>query len=142
MLILAELGKFVGGKVATALIFVAMAGGGLWCYQHPEALQAGWHVVKMSLLWIVVAAALPWSSYLFIQPLMARQARMQSAQSAGATGVAVITAYSAADIAFALYLAGGGIVGSFSWFVVFLGFAAAAAYNFVICESLARQADA
>ncbi len=140
-MILAELGKFVGGKVATALIFVAMAGGGLWCYQHPETLRAGWQVVKLTLLWIVVAAALPWSSYLFIQPLMASQSQMQSARAAGVVGVAIIAAYSLVDIMLALYLAEGGIVGSFSWFVVILGFAAAAAYNFVICESLARQAE-
>ncbi len=141
-MILAELGKFVGGKVATALIFVAMAGGGLWCYQHPEALRTGWQVVKLTLLWIVVAAALPWSSYIFIQPLMASQAQMQSARAAGVMGVAIIAAYSLVDIMLALYLAEGGIVGSFSWFVVILGFAAAAAYNFVICESLARQTEA
>jgi hypothetical protein len=46
------------------------------------------------------------------------------------------------DILFALHLAEGAIHGSFSWLVVILGFAAAAAYNFVICESLARQVSA
>lgn len=139
---LADIGKFVGGKVATALIFVAAAGGGLWCYQHPEVLKASWQVVKLSVLWLAIAAALPWSSYLFMQPMMAKQSQLQSARAAGAVGLAVIAAYSVVDIALALYLAGGNITGSFSWFVVILGFAAATAYNFVICESLARQADA
>ena len=39
-MILAEVGKFVGAKVATALIFVAVLAGGLWCYKNPEAVSA------------------------------------------------------------------------------------------------------
>jgi len=141
-LILADLGKFIGAKVATAIIFLAVAAGGFWCYQHPETLKAGAQVVKWTIVWIVVAAGLPWSSYLFMRPLMVRQSQMQSAGAAGAVGLVVIAMYCIMDIVLALYLAGGSINGSFSWFVVLLGFAAAAAYNFVICESLARQADA
>jgi len=140
--ILADLGKFVGAKVATAVIFIAVAAGGIWCYQHPESVKAGAQVIKLSLVWIAVAAALPWSSYLFMRPILAKQAEIQSTGAAGAVGLAVIVAYSAIDVLLAIWLAGGSISGSFTWFVVMLGFAAAAAYNFVICESLARQADA
>ena len=138
---LADIGKFVGGKVATALIFAAVAGGGFWCYQHPEVLKSGWALVKLTLMWVVVAAALPWSSYLFIQPLLTKQSELQSVRAAGAVGVALIAGFTLLDVLFALHLADGGIHGSFTWLVVMLGFAAAAAYNFVICESLARQAS-
>lgn len=141
-MILADMGKFVGGKVATALIFAAIAGGGFWCYQHPEVLKAGWSLVKLTLMWLVVAASLPWSSYLFMQPLLARQAQMHSHRTAGALGILIIAAFTLLDVLFALHLADGSIHGSFTWLVVILGFAAAAAYNFVICESLARQASA
>jgi hypothetical protein len=139
---LGDIGKFVGAKVATAAIFIAVAAGGYWCYQHPESVKAGAQVVKLTSVWIAVAAALPWSSYLFMRPLLAKQAEMQSSGAAGTVGAAVILAYCVIDIGLAMWLAGGNISGSFTWFVVILGFAAAAAYNFVICESLARQADA
>ena|ERR1043166_309810 len=139
---LADMGKFVGSKVATALIFLAVSAGGYWCYQHPEVLKASWTVVKLTLMWLIVAAALPWSSYLFMQPLLTKQSQMQSARAAGTVGIAIIAGFTLLDIFFALHLADGGIQGSFTWLVVILGFAAAAAYNFVICESLARQASA
>jgi hypothetical protein len=139
--ILAEIGKFVGARVATAVIFLAAAAGGYWCYQNPDALKAGASVVKLTLVWLLVAAGLPWTSYLFIGPLMSRQSAMASAQSAGAVGVALIAAYSLVDVLLALWLAGWSLAGGFGGFVVVLGILAAAAYNFVICESLARHAD-
>src|SRR5258706_10385581 len=129
---LADMGKFVGGKVAGTLIVAATLGGGYWCYQHPEVLKAGWTLVKLTLVWIVVAAALPWSSYLFMQPLLAKQSQIQSARAAGTVGIAIIAGFTLADILLALHLAEGAIHGSFTWLVVILGFAAAAAYNFVI----------
>jgi hypothetical protein len=58
-----------------------------------------------------------------------------------ATSIAVIGVYSFADILLALWMAGWRVNGGFTWLVLILGFAAAAAYNFVICESLARQVD-
>lgn len=140
-MILADMAKFVGAKVATALIFIAVAAGGYWCYQNPETVKSMAQVVKLTIVWIVVAAALPWSSYLFMRPLLARQSSMQSAGGAAATSVAVIGVYSLADILLALWMASWSISGGFTWIVVLLGFAAAAAYNFVICESLARHLD-
>lgn len=138
-MILAEIGKFVGAKVATAIIFLAVVAGGIWCYQNPEAVKAFGAVVKHTLLWLLVVAALPWTSYLFMRPLMARQAKMQSAYAASLTSLAVIGAYWLAGVFFAFWLADWSISGGFTWFVLILGFIAAAAYNFVICESLARH---
>ncbi|RIK68016.1 MAG: hypothetical protein DCC65_04075 [Planctomycetota bacterium] len=138
----AEIGKFVGAKVATAVIFLAVAAGGIWCYQNPESVKAFGVVVKHTLIWLVVAAALPWSSYLFMRPLMARQAKMQSAYGAAMVSLGVIAAFWLVDVLLALWLADWSIAGGFTWFVVILGFIAAAAYNFVICESLARHVSA
>jgi hypothetical protein len=136
---LAETFKFVGGKIASAIIFIGVAAGVYWAYKNPEALKQAGGVVKLTVIWLSVVAALPWSSYLFMRPLLAAQARMNSAGAAAAASVGVIGAYSAADIALAMWLAGGGISGGLSWFVVIVGFIAAAAYNFIICESLARH---
>jgi len=140
-LILADMAKFVGAKVATALIFIAVAAGGYWCYRNPEALKATAQVVKLTIIWIVVAAALPWSSYLFMRPLLAKQSSVQSTGGAAAISVAVIGVYTLVDILLALWMASWSVSGGFTWMVLILGFAAAAAYNFVICESLARHAD-
>jgi len=138
---LAEIGKFVGAKVAGAIIFIAVAAGTWWCIENWDTVKAFGHVVKLALLWLVIAAALPWSSYLFMRPLLAFQGSLQSEQAAAATSLGVIAAYSLVDILLALKFAGWGITGGFTWFVVILGFAAATAYNYVICESLARHVD-
>lgn len=133
--------KFVGAKVATAIIFAGVAAGGYWAYKNPESIKAAGGVVKLTIIWLAVVAALPWSSYLFMRPLLAAQARMNSAQSAAAASVGVIGGYSVVDILLAFWLADGGISGGLSWFVVVVGFAAAGAYNFIICESLARHVN-
>lgn len=137
----AEIGKFVGAKVATAIIFLSVVAGGVWCYQNPEAIRAFGTVVKHTLLWLLAAAALPWTSFFFMRPLLRLQAEHLSARAAAATSIAVIAAYCVADILLALYLAGWSISGALTWTVVLLGLLAAGAYNFVICESLARHAD-
>lgn len=138
---LAEIGKFVGAKVAGAIIFIAVAAGTWWCVENWDTVEAFGHRVKLALLWLVITAALPWSSYVFMRPLLAFQSRLQSEQAAAATSLGLIALYSLVDILFALKLAGWGITGGFTWFVVILGFAAATAYNYVICESLARHVD-
>ena len=140
-MVLADIGKFVGAKVATAVIFLAVAAGGWWLYQHPEVIRQTGNVIKLVLIWVVVVAALPWTSFLFMRPLMDLQSRMTSASAATALSVGLITLYTLVDIVLAFQLASGGIHGGFTWLVVFLGFAAAAAYNFVICESLARASE-
>ncbi len=140
-MILAEIGKFLGAKVATAIIFLAVLAGGIWCYQNPETVKAFGHALKMALLWIVVAAALPWSSYLFIRPLLRFQAGQASAGAASAVSVAVIAAFWVVDVMLAFYLADWGVSGTMTWIVLLLGLVAAGANNFVICESLARYVD-
>lgn len=140
-MILTEIGKFLGAKVATAIIFVAVAAGGIWCWRNPEALKAGANAVTLALLWLGVAAALPWTSFLFIKPLLAKQAKMQTAGGAAMLSLIVLAVFLLAEIIFAFYLAGWSVSGTLSWLVLILGFSAAGAYNFVICESLARRAD-
>ena len=141
-MIWAEMGKFVGSKVAAAIIFLAIAAGGIWCWQNPEAVKAFGQVVKLTLIWLVIVAALPWSSYLFMQPLLAFQSKLQSARAAAMVSVTMIGTYWLIDVLLAFYLAGWGFSGTLTWLVVLLGLAAAGAYTFVICESLARQAEA
>lgn len=139
---LSDVAQFVGKKAAAAVIGVAVIAGGIWCWQHPEEVRAFGHVVKVTLIWIVVAAALPWSSFFFVRPLLRFQSDVLSESGAAAMGVALIAAYWLVDVLLALWLADWGFDGALTWGVVLVGFAAAAVYNFVICESLARAADA
>jgi len=140
-MVLSEIGKFVGAKVAGTLITLAVIAGAIWAWQHPETIKAFGNVVKLTFVWILVAAALPWSSYVFMKPLLAWQSNMQSAGTAAVAGFSAIGAFTIIDILLALWLADWSISGGFTWFVVLLGFIAAAAYNYVICESLARHLD-
>ncbi len=140
-MIIAEAGKFVGKKVAGVLITLAVLAAGWWCYQHPESVKAFGNVVKLTLVWTLVSAALPWSSYLFMRPLLDMQSRMQSTNAAAAVSLVMIAGYCLLDILFALWLGNWAITGGFTWVVLILGFLAAGAYNFVICESLARHVN-
>lgn len=138
---LAEIGKFVGAKVATAIIFIAVLVGGYWAYENWDQVKAFGRVVKLTLVWLVVAAGLPWTSYLIMRPLMDLQSRMQTVNAAALTSVGLIAGFLLIQVLLAFWLADWGFDGGFTWFVVLLGFLAAGAYNFVICESLARHAD-
>lgn len=141
-MILANIAKFIGAKVAAAIITVAVVAGGVWCYQNPEAVRTFGHVVKLTLLWLAIAAALPWTSYLYLRPLIRFQAERLSTYAASVLGAAVVVAYGLADIVLAFYLGDFTGAGTFTWIVLILGFLAAGAYNFVICESLARHIEA
>lgn len=141
MAVFAEIGKFVGAKVAGTLITIAMLAGGWWCYQNWDTVKAFGEVVKLILFWIVLAAALPWSSFFFMKPLLGFQGNLNSERAAAAVSIGVIGVYCIIDIILAFWLGDWGDKSGFSWFVLLLGIVAAGAYNFVICESLARQAD-
>lgn len=141
MPVFAEIGKFVGAKVASVLITIAMLAGGWWCYENWDSVKAFGVVVKLILVWIVLVAALPWSSYLFMKPLLGFQSNLNSERAAAMVSIGVIAAYCVIDLILAFWLGDWSDASGFSWFMLLLGFAAAGAYNFVICESLARQAD-
>lgn len=141
-MVLADIGKFVGKKTAGAIITIALVAGGIWCWQHPGEVKAVGQVVKLTFIWLLIASALPWSSYVFMRPMLRFQSENLSASGAAAAGFVLIGAYTFVDVLVALYLNDWtAFSGGFTWLVVLIGFAAAAAYNFVICESLARHAD-
>jgi hypothetical protein len=140
-MILADAAKFLGAKAVGAIVTLAVIAGGIWCYRNPDKLVAMGHVIKLTLLWAVIAAGIPWTSYLFMRPLLKFQSEQLSVRSAAVLSLAVIAAYTAVDVVFALRLGDFSQSGTFTWLVLLLGFAAAGVYNFVICESLARHAD-
>lgn len=138
---LAEAGKFVGAKVAGTIITLAVIAGGYWSYRNWDQVEAFGHVVKLVLVWLLVVAVLPWTSFFFMRSLLDYQASLTNAKFANFASVAIIAAFWVVDIFIALWLGDFSISGGFTWFVVLLGFVAAGAYNYVICESLARYVD-
>ena len=131
---LAGLGKYVGGKVLTALLVVTSAVIIIWFWQlPPEKKEAIWNGLKYSLIWIGFAGVLPWALF-FVPPMLVR-AESNLVSAAGLMGYLVI------DILAALWLAGWHFGGALAWLVVVLGFGCAATYNFVVCEYLARRAE-
>jgi len=126
--------KYVGGKVVTAACVVASAGAIIWFWRHPESAQAIWHIIKYSLAWIAFAAALPWASFAVLPSIMKLESNI--------AGLALLALLTVLDVVMALWLCGWDVNGALSWAVLLLGFIAAGAYNFVICESLARWLEA
>ncbi len=140
-MVLAEAGKFVGAKIASAIIFIGVAAGGIWCWQNWGDVKDFGSALLDVLIWLVIVAALPWSSYLFMRPLLAFQGNLQSEKAAAGVSIGLIAVYLLADAIAAFSMGDFSGSGAFTWFVLFLGFAAAGAYNFIICESLARHLD-
>jgi hypothetical protein len=132
--VISAIGKYVGGKVVTTLCVFAAAAAGYWFYRHPEDLRTLWAVIRLTLAWIGFAAALPWTSWLFLRRVLAMESN--------AAALGMLAGYSALDVLAAMWLAGWSVSGALSWTVLMLGFIAAGTYNYVVCESLARQLEA
>jgi hypothetical protein len=128
------IGKYVGAKVVSAVCVVASAAAIIWFWRHPESVRALWTVVKYALAWLGFAAVLPWLSY----PVLPRVLKSES----NARSLALLLAIWSIDIVAALWLCGWRVGDALSWTVLLLGFVAAGAYNFIVCESLARQIEA
>ncbi len=127
------LAKYVGAKVLVILCLAGCALAGIWFWQHPDQLQALWHVIRLVLAWLGFVLVLPWALF-FVPPLVVRT------ESNLYSGL-MLAGYLLADALVAFWLAGWGFTGALTWVVVFVGFLAAGVYNFIICESIAIRAE-
>lgn len=132
-MLIESIGKYVGGKVVSALCVIASAAAIFYFYKHPEVAANIWAVIKYSLAWIGFAAVLPWASYAVLPKVLKLESNAMS--------VLLLGVLLALDVVMALWLCGWHVGGALAWAVLFLGFIAAGVYNFVICESLARQIE-
>lgn len=129
-----SIGKYVGGKVLTAVLVLSCAAGIIWFWRHPEQLAAIWQVIKLVLVWLGFVLVLPWALF-FVTPWVMKK---ESNLTAGL----LLGAYLALDILVALLLAGGVRGhGSLTWVVLVLGFLSAGVYNFVVCDYQADRID-
>lgn len=130
-----SMAKYVGGKVLSALLVVASVMAMIWYWNLPvETKNAIWSVIQGALIWIGFVAMLPWA--LFFVPALVLKAE------SNVVSALTLLGYLGLDIGFALYLTGGAFGGPMQTGVMIVGFLTAAVYNFIICESLARRADA
>lgn len=126
--------KFVGGKVLTAILAVTVALVVIWYWRlPPESRAALWSSVRAGLIWIGFVLVLPWA--LFFVP-----GRVVRADSNVVSGL-VLFGYLLVEIAFALFLTGGTFGTGWQRALMCVGFLAAAVYNFVSCEFLARRSE-
>ena len=127
------IGKYVGGKVLTAVLVVASIACVIWFWRHPEQLRDLWNVVKGALVWLGFAIVLPWSSF-FVLPWVRK---FDNNVAPALMLIALVTI----DVLVALFLAGWHVSHALTWIVLLLGFLAAAVYNFVVCDYLSSRLD-
>ena len=127
----ATLGKYVGGKVLTAILVVASAGGMYWFYQHPEHLAAVWSVLKGVLVWLGLVLVLPWTAFFVTGWVVRRESNL--------AGALLLAGLTVVDAIFAFYLADWQVHGALTWMVLLLGFLSAGVYNFLVCEFQAAR---
>lgn len=131
---LASFGKYIGGKVATAILSLTVILIIIWYWRMtPAEREAVWATARSALVWIGLAAVLPWALF-FVPPKVVKT-------ESNAASAAMLVAYLLIDAGAALWLAGWGFGGALAWAVVVLGLACAGVYNFVVCEYLAERTE-
>jgi hypothetical protein len=129
-----HIARYVGAKVLTTLLVVVSIIVVIWYWRlTPEARADLWGLVRGGLIWLGFVLVLPWA--LFFVP--ARVARADN----NAISAVMLLAYVALDIGFAFYLTSGHMGNAWQAGAMLLGFACAAAYNFVVCEYLADRLE-
>jgi hypothetical protein len=127
------IGKYVGGKVLTAVLVVASAAGIIWFWKHPEQLQSLWRVIKYVLAWIGFVLILPWALFFVPRWVVSKESNLLAGM--------MLAGYLLLDIVVALFLAGVGGHGTLTWIVLLLGFLSAGVYNFLVCDYQAEKVD-
>lgn len=130
----AWLGQYVTKTVVTAIAILATAGAGYWFWKHPEDLRAIWMTIKYAIAWCGFVVLLPWATFFVTRWVVTLESNRATAM--------MLLGYVAVDAGVAFWLMGGVRGhGSLSWAVVFLGFLAAAVYNFKVCEYQAERLE-
>lgn len=130
-MLLESLGKYVGGKVLTAILIVASAASVIWFWKHPEHLQAIWAVLKSVLVWLGLVLVLPWACFFVTGWVVKRESNVAAAL--------LLLGLTAVDAIFAFYLSDWQVGGALTWMVLLLGFLCAGVYNFLVCEFQAAR---
>lgn len=123
----------VAERVLSAIAFVVLIGIGWSIYQMPaatkHAILAGiWYTA----LWVILVAALPWSTKLFVRRLLELGTNW--------AGLALIAGFTLVDLVVGAVFLGGLPAGGWSWLASLGAIAVAATYNYLVAEYLAEMA--
>jgi len=128
--ILGRLAEKVLGWIALALV----AGLALAIYKiGPDGRAALWAGLWRTGAWLLIAAALPWSTRLFIRRLLEVGSNW--------AGVALIAALVVVDALLGLLLLGSLPRSGWGWVAALTALAVAGTYNFLVAEYLSQQAE-
>ena len=129
----AAVGKYVGGKVISAVLIVTGAASLIWFWKNPEDLRTIWSVMKGVLVWLGLVLVLPWASFMLNRWVIQRESNT-------AAGL-LLLGLTAVNALFAFYLVGWDVGGALSWMVLLLGFLCAGVYNFLVCDFQAARLE-
>jgi hypothetical protein len=126
------LGK-LGDKILTMIALALVLLGAYALYRlGPEGRGALWAGIVNTIAWVVIAAAVPWSSKAFIRRLLATGTNW--------AGVAAIAAYTLVDLIAGRVLMGGWPASGWGWVAGLAALAVAGSYNYLVTEYVAEQA--
>lgn len=126
--ILGRLGEKVLGWIVLGLLVVA----GVALYRNPDVGVAIWNAVWRTAVWLVIAAALPWVTRMFIARVVAMGSNW--------AGVILIAVLILVDLVAGLILISGWPSSGWGWTGGIAALAAAGTYNYLVTEYLAEQA--
>ena len=127
--ILGRLGeKTLGWIILGLLIFLGIA-----IYRMPaETKSAIWNGIWRSVVWTVIAAAVPWSAKLYIRRILD--------VSTNWAGVGLLAALAAVDLIAAAALMTGWPGGTWTWLAALGALAVVLTYNYLVTEYLSEMA--
>lgn len=120
--------KTVGWIILGLLIFVGIA-----IYRMPSETKAAiWSGIWRSVVWVVIAAAVPWSAKLYIRRIL----------DAGTNwaGVGLLAALTAVNLLAAALLMTGWPGSVWTWLAAVAALAVAVTYNYLVTEYLSEMA--
>lgn len=128
------LGQYLTKSVVTTILVAGTVFSTIWFWRHPEQLALIWTVVKRAAVWVGFVLAFPWATFFVTQWIVRKESNRAAAM--------MLVGYGVADLAVAMWLAGG-VRGhdGLTWAVLLLGLLCAAVYNLKVCEYLATRME-
>lgn len=123
----------IGERVLSWAAFGLLVLLGIAIYRmNPETKSAIWGGAWRTVVWLILAAALPWVSRLFVRRLLAVGSNW--------AGAALIGALTVVDLVAGLLLMGGLPQGGWGWLAALAALGVAGSYNYLVAEYVAEQA--
>jgi FtsH-binding integral membrane protein len=113
------------------LALVVLCGVALY-RMEPQTRQAIWEGIWRTVVWVVIATALPWVTRFFVSRILEVGSNW--------AGVILLAAFTLVDLLAGLILMKGWPSGGWGWTAALTALAVAGLYNYLVTEYLAQQA--